>query len=73
MGAAAHFLVHDHPRHDTAIGTYFIGIDAAKLTFLASFNLALLLRRDIVVAAVDQVISERDHDWTSDLESAARA
>lgn len=57
-GVRQALLRHNHPCLNPAIGAEFVRINAAPLAFLARLNLALLLRRDIVIAAVNQVISK---------------
>jgi len=58
------FLRDNHPRLDAAVRAKFVRVDAAPLAFLARPNLALLLRRDIVVSTVNKMVSVCDahHD-----------
>lgn len=61
-------LSHDHPRLDAAISANFVRVDASSSTFLARPNLAFLFGRDVVIAACDEVVSERAHDEACSME-----
>jgi hypothetical protein len=54
--AFTQFLIHNHP-NDCAITGVIVRVKTAPLAFLASFDLTLLLWRDVVIAGINQVVA----------------